>query len=108
MDSFKTKVELEVYGILGEGVNYDVLTQTVEIKWDLQLEMRSWGVKDISMSVPEQKITVLLNIWGDNEDTEKEIVLDVKDVLVEKQSEDSSSLAPSHLVYNDGEWTLIY
>jgi len=107
MNSFKTKVELEISGLSGYD-NYDVLTQTVEIKWDLELEMRSWGVKGIGMSVPEQKITVFLNIWGDDEDTEKEIIFDVKNVMVEKQSEDMDSLAPSHLIYNDGDWTLVY
>ena len=107
MNSFKTKVELDMHGLNIEG-NYDVSTQNVEILWNLELEMRNWGVKGFDVAVPEQKITVFINKWGDDQDEEVEMTFDLKDVEIFRESEGSSCLYPSSLQYNSGEWTLVF
>lgn len=106
MHNFKTKVDLDL--MLDRKDNYDVETKTVEITWDLGLEVRSWGLKDIGVSVPDQKITVLLNIWGDDTDTEEEIVLEIKDVEIERTPGMFYALAPQSLEFYKGKWKLVF
>lgn len=105
MNEFKTQVDLDL--MLNDQGNHDVVTKHVNLRWNLELEMRQYGVKSFIVTVPDQTFTVSLNIWGDDEDTEKEIVIDVKDVLVENDS-DLNSLVPHTLSFYKGKWKLIF
>jgi hypothetical protein len=106
MNSFKTRVDLDVN--LDRTGDFDVETKTVEISWDLAFDMRSWGVKDIGVHVPDQKITIFLNIWNDETDTEEELVLDVKDVEIERNASEFYSFAPQSLELYKGKWKLVF
>jgi len=104
-ENFKTMVDLEI--ALDEYDNIE--TKTIEISWDLGIDMRNWGLKDIGLSVPDQQITVLATIWGDDvDDIEKEIVLDVKDVEIVRNPTDFYSLAPQCLECYKGQWKLVF
>jgi len=106
IENFKTQVDLDIS--LEGFANHDVETKKVEISWDLDIDMRSWGLKDIGLSVPDQKITVLLMIWGEDTDSETEITLDVKDVEVVRNSTEFYSLAPQSLEFYKGKWKLVF
>lgn len=106
MENFKTSVNIDI-SLDGYG-NHDVETQTVNLTWDLELEMRNYGIKSFIVTVPDQKITVYLNIWGDDEDIEQEIVLDVKDVEIVLDSKELGSLFPHSLELYKGKWKLVF
>jgi hypothetical protein len=106
MESFKTSVNIDIS--LDGYNNHDVETETVNLTWDLELEMRNYGIKSFIVTVPDQKITVYLNIWGDDEDTEQEIVLDVKDVEIVRDSKELGSLFPHSLEFYKGKWKLVF
>lgn len=106
MTEFKTQVDLDL--MLDDQGDHDVLTKHVNLRWNLELEMRQYGVKSLIVTVPGQTFTVSLNIWGENDgDTEKEIVIDVKDVSVENDS-DLNSLVPHTLVFYKNKWKLVF
>ena len=105
MENFKTQVDLDIS--LDGYDNHDVETKKVTIRWDLELEMRNFGIKSFIVTVPEQKINVSLNIWDDNEDFGKDLVLDVKDVIVERNG-NSDQLIPSILEFYQGKWKLVF
>lgn len=105
MNEFKTQVDLDLF--LEGYDNHDVDTKKVNIRWNLEFDMRSYGVKDMVITVPDQKINVSLTLWGDEEDTYKEITLDVKDVIVERDFV-YSSLMPSSLEFSGGKWRLVF
>lgn len=105
-ESFKTKVALDL--MLDRTDNYDVETKTVEIVWDLEIDFRSWGLKDIVIGVPSQTINVFLNVWDEVADKEEEISLEIKDVRIERVSDDFSALAPQMLEFYRGKWTLVF
>ena len=80
MHKFKTKVIVDIcdsFGIYrGDG--------ECEIEWELDFELRSYGVKDLSITVPKQTITTTITIYDDgtDEDIEKEITVNLEDVEV--------------------------
>lgn len=106
MNKFKTLVNLELS--LDNLGNHDVETTEMEIEWEAELEIRPWGIKTISISVPDsQKLVALVNIWGDEQDEVKEMAFDIKDVVVSRSS-GSDSLYPTHLELYKGQWTLVF
>jgi hypothetical protein len=62
----------KVSHLLKENDNYDV-SGKFTIKWRLNLELRDWGVKDISQSILDITGFFDLTIWGDNDDDEHQI-----------------------------------
>jgi hypothetical protein len=106
---FETQVNIDIHGddFIARAENI----QPVTIKWTLELEMRSWGLKGLYAYVPEQKITLLYTVWdesGDNEiDQEKEIIL--KDVQVDLDNvEITHGMAPQTLEFYKGQVALIF
>lgn len=104
-NNFKTKVDLDL--MLDRNDNYDVLTKHINLRWDLEFEMRQYGVKSFIITVPDQSITIDLNIWGDDDDTQEELKFDIKDVLIERSST-SDSLFPKSLEFYKGKWKLVF
>ena len=105
MTEFKTKVELDL--TLDRDDNYEIDTHFANLRWTLEMEMRQYGIKSFDITVPDQKITVNLIIWGDEEDTEETLTLDVKDVIVER-SGDFDGLVPRSLELYDGKWKVVF
>lgn len=106
IESFKTNVALDL--ILDRTDNYDVLTKTIEIVWDLEIDFRSWGLKDVVIAMPDQKVSVFLNIWDDVVDREEEVILDIRNVQIERTCEEFSGLVPKSLEFYDGQWKLLF
>lgn len=112
MNSFKTKVDLDINDLITKMVNHDnfnMVTPQVEISWNLEMIMRSYGVADLSLSAPDQTIKFKVNIWGDKEDTEKEFELDLKDIQVEANSERNvikTGIWPTSLTMYKGKYIL--
>ncbi len=104
-NEFKTKVDLDLS--LDRGDNFDIETKNMNLRWNLELEMRQYGVKSFIITVPDQQITVSLNVWGDDEDTQEELTLDIKDVIVER-NDVGDSLIPHALEYYKGKWKLVF
>ena len=107
MNEFKTQVDLDL--MLNDQGNHDVLTKQVNLRWSLELEMRQYGVKSFIVTVPDQTFTVSLNVWGDDdEDTEKEITLEAKDIQVVMREDGISNMIPSTLECYKGKWRLVF
>lgn len=59
--------------------NFDINANPVKVPFVINVDMRSWGIKDISVYATGTIIVHLfINQWGDNEDTESE-----KDLFVD-------------------------
>lgn len=105
MNNFKTQVDIDI--TLDRKDNHDIETKKVNLRWDLELEMRQYGVKSFIITVPDQKINLSVNVWGEDDDSHEDVTLEVKDVLVE-QPTNLSQLIPSSLEYYKGKWKLVF
>ena len=85
--------------------------QPITIKWTLEVEMRSWGVKGFYVHVPDQKVMVIYQIWAEDGesilDQEKEITLtnvqvDLDNVQI------THSIAPQTLDFYKGQAAVIF
>lgn len=103
MNEFKTQVDLDL--MLDRKDNYDIETTKMNLRWNLELEMRQYGIKSFIITVPDQTVTIDLNVWNDDNDTQEQITLEIKDVVVEL-SGGSDQLIPSSLEFYKGKWTL--
>ena len=104
-NEFKTKVDLDLS--LDRTDNFDIETKHMNLRWNLEFEMRQYGVKSFIITVPDQTVTVFLNVWGDENDTEEELTLDINNVIVERNGE-SDQLIPSSLEFYKGKWKLVF
>ncbi|HBI01187.1 MAG TPA: hypothetical protein DDY18_06140 [Flavobacterium sp.] len=105
MHNFKTKVNLELY--IENLNNYDLVTKEVEVNWNLEFEMRDSGVKSFIITVPEQKINVDINVWGEQEDEQKTLTFKLDNVKIEK-NEGREMIIPSSLEFFKEKWTLVF
>jgi phage-related protein len=113
-NEFKTQVDLDVFlsddqkaalGLNEHGDNYNVDTATTNIRWNLELELRNYGIKGFYVTVPAQTITLFVTVWGDDEDIEKELTVEIKGVEVEVEN-DGFPTVPHTLSMSDGDFTL--
>jgi len=82
--------------------NYDINANPVKVPFIINLDIRSWGVKDISVYATETIIVHLnINQWGDEEDMETE-----KDLFVDLSKLPEEQEASRHGVYTVTELTL--
>jgi hypothetical protein len=110
-NNFKTQVELDI--LLDRKDNYTIDTKNMNLSWNLELEYRSYGVKSTIITIPDQKVTLSLCVWGDDEDTYEEVTLDIKDVVIERHSTceyktSFDSLIPRSLQYFKNKWTVVF
>lgn len=121
MNTFKSLVNLIDQRHL-KSHDIDEEEQQVEIKWTLELNLRSWGIKDFIVDIPEQTISVKICVWDEEGDDFKIVEEDVvlKNVkiklhflrhLEEKEVPHSifGSLEPVDLVLEeDGSFIIIF
>lgn len=111
MWDFKTRVKLDYTPKDYEDRDVDVITKHVDIKWQLTLEMREWGVKSFYVMIPDQDIEVELEhvIYGDDDDiietTYETVVIKLRDVdynfdVPEMSENVFSQMAPYELVWD--------
>lgn len=106
MNNFKTRVGLSLY--LDRNDNYNIETEKVNLRWDLELEMREYGIKSFIITVPDQQISVDIRVWGDDDDTFETLTFDIKDVIIEREEGVLGSLAPHTLEFFKGKWKLVF
>ena len=106
MNNFKTQVDIDI--TLDRQDNHDIETKKVNLRWDLELEMRQYGIKSFIITVPDQKINLSVNVWGEDDDSHEDLTLDVKDVIVEIQEGELGSLIPHTLEFYKGKWKLVF
>lgn len=111
MYEFSTPVEVEIYSHDLErlsGCELDlIITEQVTIKWTLELEMRSYGIKYAIASVPDQVIYIEVKGYVNKHDTEPERFeyrVELKDITVNKN--DKFPECPTKLQYDGEKWTL--
>lgn len=81
MENFETTVDLNIIGsdetVGGSG--------KVTIKWVFEIEMRNYGVKNISIHVPDQEVTTYVTRYNEETDEEYDapVKLELKNVKVE-------------------------
>ena len=108
-DTYKNEVEVDVY-FLGSGLDdkYAKAPDNVELEFDINVEYRSWGIKDIDVflrGVLEFEVVVRSDL-PDEED--KEVVIPVKIDFIEVDAKinwmPGSGYAPAEIhVGIDGE-----
>lgn len=48
--------------------NYDISDSDFTVNWMLDLDARSWGIKDLSINIKRVYGTFTINIWGEDGD----------------------------------------
>lgn len=83
---FSTKIKADLSSIrnwdkakidLDENDNFDD-SSDFQISWKLNFDVREYGVKNIDVEILDIKGNILVNIWGEDQDTEKEYDFDNK------------------------------
>ena len=108
MYEFQTDVEVSCYDTPKD---IDFTTQNITIKWNLELDIRNWGVKDCSIAVPDQVITLIFERWNEEEDSwedfEKEVQLkDIKIDCGDAENIGNIMICPSELEIDESGATL--
>lgn len=86
-------------------VNYDTKYhgfKDIEVKWSLELEMRSWGIKDFIILVPNQKIDT--SVYDYDKEQFLSFTFEVNECQVMVNS--FKSLVPESLSVLNKKWTL--
>ena len=65
--------DVDLFGIekyvteIGENDNHDIDQIDVEIDWRYELDVRSWGIKDITIYTTEVRVKGVVNIWDEGD-----------------------------------------
>ena len=65
--------DVDIFGIekyvteIGENDNHDIDQIDVEIDWRYELDVRRWGIKDITIYTTEVRIKGTVNIWDEGD-----------------------------------------
>lgn len=81
MTSFETQVELSIVG----SHEFTGGSGKAKIKWNFEIEMRNYGIKDISITVPDQSIKTVVTKYNEetDEEYEEEVTLELKNIKVD-------------------------
>lgn len=105
-NEFKTQVNLEIQ--LDRQDTYEVETQKANLRWNLDLAVRQYGIGSMIISVPDQKLNLSVRVWGDEADSFEDVTLDVTNVEIEQKSSELGSLFPKTMQYSNKKWTLVF
>ena len=65
--------DVDIFGIekyvteIGENDNHDIDQIDIEIDWRYELDVRRWGIKDITIYTTEVRIQGTVNIWDEGD-----------------------------------------
>lgn len=91
-DMFQAKVKVDVASAMMPADFDTLVTKEILLKYRLVIEYRSWGIKDIAITVPEQSHT----LYYETEDgEEKSVVVTLNNVEVEYEKGEYNSLQVS-------------
>lgn len=102
------QVDVNVYDDSVLGLKH-VSVQPITLKWSIDFEMRSWGVKSIYLTVPDQKVVLQYSHYdeatGEDLEESKEVLL--QNVQVEEPSnENFGMILPRTLEFYNGKVTV--
>jgi len=80
LEEYSNDVKVDIYDNTQDR-EVEPYSKTIPIKFTIEIEARSWGIKDLSVAVPPQILTIPVNvtIWdvnGNSHEEEKQIQLD--------------------------------
>ena len=114
---FTSEVSVDIYG-KGELLGHKEIGSigNVNIKWQFELEMREWGVKNVYVHVPDQQVQLTYDYWKDEsvvgaaddgyiQEDKVVAITNVQCTGLDHASWDSV-LTPQTLEYNSGKWTV--
>jgi hypothetical protein len=91
---------------------YGDRTGTAKVRWELNLTLRDWGVKDFWIHVPPQKITVFMSEEGEDGTPDAEVTYEItEDTYVSSEvfaGEPLPQLRPEELRREAGKWTIMF
>lgn len=103
-DSFDSEVELNHDGT-------GTVRGKVKLKWRYEIEARSWGIKGISVIIPEQTIKFTVedvNDEGEDEESERTLKIDNPKIEYEGSSEHGLALFPTLIDVWKGKVTVTF
>lgn len=109
MHEFKSAVKLDTLSNLKALTGYEidyVNTEHVDIKWTLEFDIRSWGIKDAVVSVPIQTIYIEFETLTPESDSIKKVEFEVKLQNVDVKLNGKLPSEPSSLEYDGKKWVL--
>lgn len=114
MYEFVTFVDLELLDTCPEIItdgkpSYSVFNQKIPVKWSIEFEMRSWGIKDIVISVQDQTINFEIERDVDGHVEIEDIEATIKNVNIEVTPKNGfylSSIYPQSIEFFRGKWTV--
>jgi hypothetical protein len=117
MFDFHTKnIELDIISPCPEMVkaipmhllkDFSVYRQTVDISWQIEFEMRTWGIKETYITVPPQWIEFEVEIETENEPLVYTIKVMLDQVHGKFRDAPTGGLIPTRLeYYHKTGWTL--
>ena len=70
MYEFDTDTHVSYYFKLEEDA---IITKKAKVRWNLEFDIRNWGVKGIHIVVPDQIIVLVYDKWDEETDTYVEV-----------------------------------
>jgi hypothetical protein len=109
---FTTKVEIEIdYSSKAPaGFSFESRSASAVIKYGIIVEMRTWGIKDISFWVPEQEINIVLELVenGDENPESFDCKVFLKECKIEVGTVSlKSGVCPNSLTLNISRYKMI-
>lgn len=93
-EEFSTEVTVDLRMV---GFDIDSIDK-VMIKWELDFEMREWGVKDTSIHIPDQTLTITGVKVSGTTLTEEDFEIEIKDAEITADfTWHNGSLSPDNL-----------
>lgn len=87
--------EFVTNGVLVDSFDHGTTSKSkADLKWSIDISSRSWGLKDLSVTVPDQVIKFFIEKDDENGDAqESEIEVELKNVKVEMNIDGQSDLS---------------
>lgn len=103
----------DVYGKLpGVDGEYSVSSKAkVDLNYEVELEARSWGIKNLSIHVPKQDISFIVDL-DDDDNTEVEVTMTVDsptvEIIGESTFKSDFGIGPDSINIHDGKITVTF
>lgn len=81
----QVNVEIDYNSVKPQGFDYESRYTKVKIKYNIDIEYRSWGIKGISILAPDQKIHIELELLPEDQEDSQSYTfeVDLSDIKVE-------------------------
>lgn len=110
IESFRSPVSIFFLGVPEELKKHptfiEVPEQKIMISWSIDMEMREYGIKSISMLIPDQEVWILIEDENGNQKEIKVLIVNCSANIQDTQT----TIYPKKLLYNQNkkEWFLTF